>query len=167
MKLHIEIDGESYTLTLERQSAIAQYALTGMRGSSGSADITELMPGAFSILLGTRSIEARVTSAGDDLDIHIAGRRHRVSISDTRDRSNRGKKAGAHGPIEIRSQMPGKVIKLLAERGAAVHTGQGLIVVEAMKMQNEMKSPKDGVLAKIYVGEGATVGAGEALLLIE
>jgi biotin carboxyl carrier protein len=167
LKLQIEIDGESYTLTLERQSQTAQYTLTGVANSSGSANIAELMPGTFSILLGTRSIEARVVPAADNLQIHIAGRRHRVSVADLRDRPNRGKKAGAHGPVEIRSQMPGKIVKLLVERGAAVHTGQGLIVVEAMKMQNEMKSPKDGIATKIYVPEGVTVGAGEALLLIE
>jgi biotin carboxyl carrier protein len=63
--------------------------------------------------------------------------------------------------------MPGKVIKLLAEKGAAVQAGQGLIVVEAMKMQNEMRSPRDGVVAKINVAEGATVVAGQALIVVE
>jgi biotin carboxyl carrier protein len=63
--------------------------------------------------------------------------------------------------------MPGKVIKLLVESGSTVRAGQGLIVVEAMKMQNEMKSPKDGRVSKIHVEEGATVGAGQALIVVE
>jgi biotin carboxyl carrier protein len=63
--------------------------------------------------------------------------------------------------------MPGKVIKLLAEKGTAVQAGQGLIVVEAMKMQNEMHSPKDGVVARIHVAEGATVAAGQTLIVVE
>lgn len=167
MKLSVDIDGETYILEFERQSARAQYRLSGSTESAGSAEIAELMPGVYSILIGSRSFEARVAAAGEDLEISLAGRPHRISIADPRDRSRHGKKAGAHGPVEIRSQMPGKIIKRLVDAGAAVHAGQGLIVVEAMKMQNEMKSPKDGVVSKIYVSEGATVGAGEALLLIE
>ena len=73
----------------------------------------------------------------------------------------------AHGPLELRAQMPGKVIKILVAQGAAVQSGQGLIVVEAMKMQNEMKSPKDGVVSKIHAAEGATVAAGEILIVVE
>ncbi len=63
--------------------------------------------------------------------------------------------------------MPGKVIKMLVKHGAAVTVGQGVIIVEAMKMQNEMKSPKDGIVLKIHAAEGSTVAAGETLLVIE
>jgi biotin carboxyl carrier protein len=63
--------------------------------------------------------------------------------------------------------MPGKIIKVLVTPGSAVTAGQGLLVVEAMKMQNEMKSPKDGVVARIQGYEGATVVAGETLVVIE
>jgi pyruvate carboxylase subunit B len=63
--------------------------------------------------------------------------------------------------------MPGKVIKLLVGPGKSVKSGEGMIVVEAMKMQNEMKSPKDGVVSKILVAEGATVGPGETLIVVE
>jgi biotin carboxyl carrier protein len=63
--------------------------------------------------------------------------------------------------------MPGKVIKLLVEQGARVESGQGVIIVEAMKMQNEMKAMKTGVVQKIHTDEGATVAAGEVLMIIE
>ena len=63
--------------------------------------------------------------------------------------------------------MPGKVVRIIAEAGAAVQKGDGIIVVEAMKMQNEMKSPKDGVVKEIRVSEGSTVNAGEVLVVIE
>jgi biotin carboxyl carrier protein len=69
--------------------------------------------------------------------------------------------------MELRALMPGKVIKLLVQAGAAVEPGQGLIVVEAMKMQNEMKSPKKGIVSRIHAVEGATVVAGEALIVVE
>ena len=63
--------------------------------------------------------------------------------------------------------MPGKVVRVLVAVGAVVEKGQGLIVVEAMKMQNEMKSPKDGVVIVVKTSEGATVSAGEILVVIE
>ncbi len=93
--------------------------------------------------------------------------RHIIAVADARDRSGKSKKIAAAGPMEIRAQMPGKVIKVVAAVGAKVQAGQGVIVVEAMKMQNEMKSPKDGIIARIFVSEGATVTAGETLIVVE
>jgi biotin carboxyl carrier protein len=63
--------------------------------------------------------------------------------------------------------MPGKIVRVLVPEKGEVEAGQGVIVVEAMKMQNELKSPKKGVVAKVLVSEGATVNAGEALVIIE
>ena len=63
--------------------------------------------------------------------------------------------------------MPGKVVRILVEQGAEVKQGEGVIVVEAMKMQNEMKAPKDGIIKEIRVAEGATVNAGDILVVIE
>jgi biotin carboxyl carrier protein len=67
----------------------------------------------------------------------------------------------------VRAQMPGKVIKVLVVSGATVEAGQGLVVVEAMKMQNEMKAPKSGRVARMHAREGATVTAGEPLAVVE
>lgn len=72
-----------------------------------------------------------------------------------------------HGAAEIKTSMPGKVVRILASAGDAVEKGEGVIVVEAMKMQNEMKSPKGGVVKEIRVAENATVGAGDVLVVIE
>lgn len=172
MKLSVEVDGESYVLelevlSLERDGATARYSLRGAVEASGKATVVEVMPGVFSILLGSRSIEARVERTGDSLEVWTGGERHVVSIADARDRSTRTKRTDAQGPVELRAQMPGKVVSLLVEVGAAVQAGHGLIVVEAMKMQNEMKSPKDGIVSKIHAREGMTVAAGEALLVVE
>jgi len=71
------------------------------------------------------------------------------------------------GASEIKTAMPGKVVRVLAEVGAEVGAGDGVIIVEAMKMQNEMKSPKDGVIKEIRFAEGATVNAGDILVVIE
>ena len=75
--------------------------------------------------------------------------------------------AAADGIAKLTTQMPGKVVRVLTEKGAQVETGDGIIVVEAMKMQNEMKSPKDGTVKEIYFEVGATVNAGDVLAVIE
>ena len=167
MKLSVEVDGESYGLELARNGGAVAYTLGGAAEAAGAAAIAEIMPGVFSVLLGCRSIEVRIQPAGDSFEVWTGADRHSVSIADARDRPSRSKKMGAAGPVELRAQMPGKVINLLVELGAAVRAGQHLVVVEAMKMQNEMKSPKDGIVSKIHAREGTTVAAGEALLVVE
>lgn len=75
--------------------------------------------------------------------------------------------ANADGIAEIKTAMPGKIVRILVEKGAEVISGEGVIVVEAMKMQNEMKSPKDGIVKEIRFNEGDTVNAGDVLAIIE
>lgn len=167
LRMSAEVDGESYTVELERNGSMARYALHGAVESSGTATITELLPGVFSVLVGNQSIEVRLEREGDGFQVWTNGTPRAVSIADPRERSGTSTRAGAAGPVELRAQMPGKVINLLVQLGATVQAGQGLMVVEAMKMQNEMKSPKDGIVSKIHAIEGATVAAGDALLVVE
>lgn len=167
MKLRVDVDGESYSLDLERNGSGSAYCLQGKEESRGAASLVEIAPGVFSVLLGHQSFTVYIFENNGVLDVVAASQRHTVSIADARDRAAGNKQAAAAGPAEIRAQMPGKVIKLLVTAGATVHAGQGVIVVEAMKMQNEMKSPKAGVVARIRVQEGATVAAGEAMMVVE
>lgn len=92
-----------------------------------------------------------------------------VTLSDSRSlRSNRSvKQQEIGGTIQVRASMPGKVVRLLIDVGSHVEEGQGLIIVEAMKMQNEIKSPKRGGITKIAVSEGSTVNSNELLIVIE
>ncbi len=119
------------------------------------------------MLLGERHFTVEVVSKEDDLEIRAGAQRHIISISDPRDRAGKRKKVAAAGPVQIRAQMPGKIVKLLVQPGSRVQAGQGIAVVEAMKMQNEMKSPKDGVITTIRAAEGDTIAAGETLVVIE
>jgi biotin carboxyl carrier protein len=90
-----------------------------------------------------------------------------VEIFDPRELRAKSSAAASHGRQNIAAPMPGKVVRLLVAVGEAVEPGQGLIVVEAMKMQNEMKSPKTGVVVEVKTTDGATVAAGEILIVIE
>jgi biotin carboxyl carrier protein len=82
-------------------------------------------------------------------------------------RSAAGAGGVADGIAEIKTAMPGKIVRILVEAGAEIKKGEGVIIVEAMKMQNEMKSPKDGTVKEIRFAEGATVNAGDILAIIE
>jgi biotin carboxyl carrier protein len=176
LKLRIEVDGEDYSLDLARNGAASEYRLEAghitagghdAQDSSGTASVVEVMPGVFSVLLRRRSFTVYVVPNGATLEVWIGSERHVISIADARDRSSKNKKIDTAGPLELRAQMPGKVVKLLVQLGAPVEPGQGLIVVEAMKMQNEMKSPKKGIVSRIHAIEGTTVVAGEALMVVE
>lgn len=165
----IELNGESYTLDLRGNLADGtwQYTLTGATTLSGPVSIAEIAVGTFSLLLNNKSFTVRVNRAVEGLEVWSGSQRYLLSIADPRDRSRRSRKPEAKGMVEVSTQMPGKVVKLLVGTGERVEIGQGLVVVEAMKMQNELKAPKDGSVKAINVGEGATVAAGESLVVIE
>ncbi len=167
MTLNVELDGRSYTVQLGRNEDLYDYRLAGIEDASGLACVVEAGPGIYSVLLGTRSFAVHVAPADDKIEIWAGGSRSFVSITDTRDRPSKSNHAAHAGPLQLRAQMPGKIVKVLVEPGAAVHAGQGLIVVEAMKMQNEVKSPKHGTVTRIHTAEGATVEAGVTLVVVE
>lgn len=120
-------------------------------------DIVEVEPGIYSILIGERSYEVRIEGELANLRGAIFPIAEEIATT-----SRNGS-----GSARITSPMPGKVIRLLVSEGDTVEAGQGIIVVEAMKMQNEMKAPRGGVVKSLKVTPGATVTAGELLALIE
>lgn len=127
------------------------------------ADIVEVEPGVYSVIAGTESFEARVT--GDE--ISIAGYRFSFGIDDPRRWKRSGHSAGGHGRVAIAAAMPGKVIRVLVAVGDEVVEGQGIVVVEAMKMQNELKAPRNGRVTSIEVKANDSVNAGAVLAAIE
>lgn len=165
MRLRIDIDSSTYSLEVRQNGdGTAHYALEGL---SGSASVAEVMPGVYSVLDGSHSFTVHVAPRSEDVEIWAGSRRFFASIADERDRPANSGAAQRNGPMELRTQMPGKVVKLLVALGDNVKAGAGLVVVEAMKMQNEVKAPRDGVVARISAVEGATVGANEPLITIE
>ena len=104
----------------------------------------------------------------DAFDVNIRGRNYAVTIVDPkRLRSGQNSDRHHHGVAEILAPMPGKVVRVQLEAGANVEKGVGIVVVEAMKMQNEMKSPRAGVVVAINVQPGDTVNAGDVLAVVE
>ena len=100
--------------------------------------------------------------------VNVGNNQFEVNLSDPkRLGSSSAGDVSADGIAQIKTAMPGKVVRILVAEGAEVLQGDGILIVEAMKMQNEMKSPKDGIVKEIKVAEGATVNAGDILAVIE
>ena len=168
MKLRAEIGEEEYDIVLHREGNVANAVINGQRLD---AEVSRPEPNVFLIKHGGRVIEALVVpSSNNDTtnSVWINGREHRLRIFDPK--RLRGSKTGtdhSHGAAEIRSAMPGKVVRVLSAAGSAVEKGDGVLVVEAMKMQNELKAPKSGVVKAINVSAGDTVSGGDILAVIE
>ncbi len=135
-----------------------------------SADLENAVqgaPGVYSILRDGRSYEVRATEMESGLQLRVNGRDYLAEVRDQRDAPPKSRTGGGEGRQKVMASMPGKVIRVLVEQGDTVEAGQGLVVVEAMKMQNEMKSPKAGRVAQLAAKSGGAVMAGEVLAVIE
>lgn len=151
MKLKAIIGETSQELSLQLVEGRVQ-AQIGAR--SYDIETREIEPGFYLMFVGNRVVECRV----DDT----------IKIIDPRRlRSGQNSLGHQHGVAEIVAQMPGKVVRVQVEPGATVEKGAGVIVVEAMKMQNEMKSPRAGVVVAVNVKPGDTVNAGDVLAVLE
>jgi biotin carboxyl carrier protein len=149
MRLQIQVDGKAIDIDSESLHSVAR-----------------VEPGVYSVLLDGRSFEVRIIPAQDGLRIEMNGRRFTAEVRDPRDRGQRSGAALGTGRQNIRAPMPGKVIRVLVREGDEVEVGQGLVVVEAMKMQNEMKALRGGRVADVRVRGGETVAAGDTLVVI-
>ena len=128
--------------------------------------VREVEPGVYSVLLLGKSFEVRAMAMPEGLRLELDGRRFSAEVRDPRDRSRKSAAALGTGRQTIAAPIPGKVVRVLVREGDAVEIGQGLVVVEAMKMQNEMKALRPGQVVEVRVRDGDTVGAGDALVVI-
>jgi len=166
MKLNIEIGGRVRTVDVVRAGVDGRLQCT-IEGRQGAIDAIEITPNIFSILIGGESFEARVEAAPGKLLIYVSGREYAATVQDTR-RWRRGERGEAESPgrQHVVAPMPGKIVRLLVKSGDAIEAGQGIVVVEAMKMQNEIRSPKNGTIERLLVIAGQTVTTGEVLAIV-
>ena len=131
-------------------------------------DVVSAQDGMLSLLLQGKSYEVKQETVGAESNVVVGQERFSASVRDPRSyRSRRRSGASEQGVMKIKAPMPGKVVRILAPAGAQVEIGQSVVVIEAMKMQNELKAPKTGVVKKISVAEGAAVEAGQVLAEVE
>lgn len=163
MKLEVEIAGAKRSVEIQRAGGRLSCSIDG-RAIDGN--IVELGAGVYSFIIEGRSIEVRVESRGDAFRVTSAGHEFVAAVRDPRRYRAGGAGAAAEGRQHVNAPMPGKVVHLLVSAGDTVEAGQGLLVVEAMKMQNEIRSPKAGTVEKLVVVEGQPVNAGDTLAII-
>lgn len=170
MKLKATISSNEYDISLDFDAGLARAAVDGRQYA---IDVRELGNGQYLLLSGSKVYKCRVerdrhSSHEGALTVTLGGRSQDVVIVDPK-RLRSGESGGPHhsGAAEIVSPMPGKIVRVLVAAGANVAAGDGVIVVEAMKMQNEMKAPKAGVVVSINAEAGTTVSAGDVLVVIE
>jgi biotin carboxyl carrier protein len=156
---------ETRVIELERDRVAWRVTLDGR---TVAVDAVETAPNTLSILLEGQSFEITVTPSADGkLKLHTNGQEFTAEVIDPRAWSGRRHGAvEAEGRQQILAPMPGKIVRLLVKEGDHVEAGQGLLVVEAMKMQNEIRSPKSGVIERVLAKEGQPVNAGEVLCVV-
>lgn len=126
---------------------------------------TRPQPDVLNLIVGSRTWEAGLVDAEEGFDVELLGVRHEVVVMDPKRKALR--LAAVAGAAAIKTQMPGRIVRVLVQEGDSVAKGQPVIVVEAMKMENEMKAPRDGVVKRIAVGEGSLVESGTVLVELD
>ena len=169
MKLLISVDGRPGDLEMMRENGTCRFRYRSDRndGEPREALLVEVEPGIYSVLLNGRSYEAKVVAGADGYYVDLEGHRSVVEVRDPRSMSRGGRGGAGEGRQTVSAPMPGKVVRVMVKEGDHVEAGTGLVVVEAMKMQNELKAPKSGTVVQLKTVAGATVGLGEMLVAIE
>ena len=158
------IQGETFEVEVTRQASSAVEARIGDK--KYVLEVRAVQPGFYWLNWENRSIEVVVTEKNGSYLVMLNGRQILVELGDLRT-ALRHAHQGQAGIAQIRAPMPGKVIRVLVKDGDEVQANQGILVMEAMKMQNEIKSPKQGVVKKLGVTAGSAVNSGDLLAEVE
>jgi biotin carboxyl carrier protein len=164
MLYDVSIDSKKYRLELNRVNERWNCRLDG---KDVEIDAVIARPDVLSLRVGNLAYEIKSERMANDLHLWVGSRRFAAEVRDPRSLRGRTRAGEDRGPRKITAPMPGKVVRLLVCEGDEVEAGRGIVVVEAMKMQNEIKSPKKGTIGKILVGEGAAVNAGDVLAIVD
>jgi biotin carboxyl carrier protein len=168
MKLAAEISGEKHELDIKHDGSRVIAEVDGRRYEVESRG---QQPGVYLLLADGHAYECHVghsEAKHEAMEVTVGNHTYAVTLTDPKRLRGAQSSAGhAGGTSQIVAPMPGKVVRVLVEVGAEVEAGAGLVIVEAMKMQNEMKSPKAGKVTSVNVAVGATVNAGDVLAVVE
>ncbi len=163
------LHGHTEKLAVDVEDAPDGRLVLTVEGKRHEVDALALAHGAVSLLVDGRVYDVEFDDVGEEVQVLVRGEVFRIDVADERSLRLR---AGAtplkvEGRVTLTAPMPGKVMRLLVKQGESVQEGQGLVVVEAMKMENELKSPKAGTVTEVFAREGAAVEANAKLLTVE
>jgi len=176
--VNVDVNGRRYAVEVTRPPSPRSGEpgrdgafLVSIDGREREVDVKET-GGVLSFLIGTKSYDVSIAGG----TVHVDGLPVEVSIVPSRPARGRppstalgasGGQSGAEGPQQVTAPMPGKIVKLLVKPGDRVEPRQGLVVVEAMKMENELRARAAGTVAEVRAVEGTTVEAGAILVILE
>lgn len=165
MKYEIEAEGQTFIVELECEN---RPGVATINGCPVQFELSEPEPGVYTLLLGNRVVEVRIVGNPTQAAVEaiLGGQKIPIRVIDP----NRRRRPGmltVTGKIELSATMPGRVVRWLCQPGDTLSEGQGVVVLEAMKMQNEVRSPKAGTVTELRVKPGQTVEAGAVLAVIE
>jgi biotin carboxyl carrier protein len=169
MTFEIEIGGRVRTVAVEKASA-GTYRVS-LDGETHEVDAARV--GVFGLSLlhretgFSRDVQVTPASAAGELLVSMAGRTVAVTVNGRRSRRSGADSGSSEGVQSVTAPMPGRVVRVLVSAGDEVAARQGLVVVEAMKMENELRSPKAGRIREVSVSAGDSVEAGRVLLVVE
>jgi biotin carboxyl carrier protein len=164
MTYDVTIDGKSYRLDL----AFAEGRWScRLDGREIEADSVLVHPDILSLRIENKSYEIKREHSGNESFVWVGSKRFSPEVRDSRSLRGRTRAVDDDGPKKLTASMPGKVVRVLVSEGSEVEAGAGVVVVEAMKMQNEIKAPKKGIVRKVLVAQGAAVNAGDVLAIVE
>jgi biotin carboxyl carrier protein len=164
MTYDVTIEGKNYRLELNHSEGRWECRLDGR---AIEIDAVLARRDVLSILMNGKAYEVKRERAPTDMHLWVGSSRYAAQVRDPRSLRGRASLDDGRGPRKLIAPMPGKIVRVLVKENAEVDAGQGLLVVEAMKMQNEIKSPKKGVVRKMVAAEGASVSAGDVLAVVE
>ena len=159
--------GEREVRIRVEEVGVARYRVT-IDGKEHLVDVHQVQASVWSVLYGNDAFSVDVQGREDEREVLILGDCYKFTLmNEQRKALMRAGGKGAAGKALVTAPMPGKVVKLLVKEGQEVQTDEGVIVVEAMKMENELKSATAGKVREIYVREGEIVESGAKLILVE
>jgi biotin carboxyl carrier protein len=162
MRLDATVDGRTIRVEVRRKGE--GYAVT-LDGAALEVDLVETDDHFANLIVDGSSHEVGLEKRPDGYRVHLRDDTVTVALAEaSRDGASRLRRP--HGPERLTAPMPGRVVRVLAEEGREVETGQGLVVIEAMKMENELKAPRKGRVREIAVREGQAVETGALLVVV-
>jgi len=160
----VTIDGKNHRLDLNR---VGDRWSCRLDGREVEVDAVLVRPDVLSLRMGNEAYEVKCERVAGGTNIWVGSAQFTAEVHDPRSLRGRVRAVDDHGPRKLTAPMPGKIVRVMVNPGDEIEAGAGVMVVEAMKMQNEIKSPKKGTIQKILVTEGAAVNAGDVLAIVE
>ena len=166
MKYYVTVNGDSHEVELRERLGSLEVHYDGQPIDLRYDDVDRL--GQVGLFIEQKSYAVSIEGEFNEVLVTVAGRLHEVELEDERERAaHQAERSRAQSGGVVKSVMPGIVVELLVSVGESVEEGQPLLILEAMKMQNEIGAPSNGVVKKLFVKEGQAVTSGEKLVSLQ